>query len=134
MDQARTKTNELWEELQRRNNIVSHWINKKLGPSFCSLQNSVAEYWSWLKVVASEYWQWLKVEAARLWTEARPHLQWLGEQILQYSRITWTWLETNLKILWTWLEKNVPVYYEMAYQKGVELIDYGQNAVNNLMS
>ncbi len=112
MDQTKVKTGEFWEEFKRRNDIVAHWINKNLGPSFCGLQRSVEEGWIWLKA-----------ETARLWTLAQPYFQKLGEQIINYSRIAWTWLE-----------KNVPVYYDLAYQKIMELYAYAQASYKNLTS
>lgn len=108
-----------WEELQRRTDLAAIWINHNLGPHWCALKRSTAEYWKLAQVRVQEGWAWLKPQALALWSRARPQLEALGAAVVAY---------VNLAA--QWLQKNGPVYAQLAYDTAAAAVKTAANTVD----
>jgi len=103
--------NWLWEDFQRRNDIVAHKINVHLGPYFCSSKKALVQYWN----VA-------QTQAGRAWISAKPYWNQFLSVMASYVKLAYAWLETNL-----------PIYVDFLYHRSVEMVDVIQSFVNNLI-
>jgi len=101
----------LWEDFKARNDIVAHKINVHLGPYFCAGKKALLQYW-----------QLAQTQAGRAWTAAKPHWNQFLAVIASYVKIGWAWLETNL-----------PIYVDFICHKCIEMADFVQSSINNVM-
>jgi len=101
----------LWEDFKRRNDIVAHKINLHLGPYFCAGKKALFHYC-----------KQAQIQAGKAWEMAKPYWNQFLALIASYIKIAWTWLEANL-----------PVYVDILYHKCIEISDFIQSSVNNLM-
>ena len=85
----------LWDEFNRRNDYVAHYINTNWGPTWCSA-----------KKTAMEYLSYAQKETLVLWERARPHLIKSIE-----------WINHKTLVCWKWLQLNLPIYMDYAYGK-----------------
>lgn len=102
----------IWADLQERNKLVAHYINKQWGPSFCTFKTYLADQA-----------KWAQAELARAWVASKPYFHKLGDLAIHYAGLAWNWAQTH-----------IPVYLDYAYDRLLHVVNLVQTQVNNLMA
>lgn len=104
--------NSLLAEWGKRQKLLAHYINEKIGPYCCSLVQLCKKYYRWLHLCVFDAWDWTKPKMFEFFQKLQPTINWSLEIIIEQSK------QTSI-----WLEKHVPIYIGAAYEAIVNFYD-----------
>lgn len=100
------------EEFWRRQNLVSTYVNKNLGPTACAYGNKLKEHLIWLRSLLIDAWLRVKPQLIEFWAGIRPHLIRWGEILFEQFRLGMIWLETNGPVFLAWCQRQWTLGYQ----------------------